>query len=592
MWWVPSGVSGRDSFMRTGSLVGRYLKVVPGRAINDRQVFDEVYLVNDDGTPWTPDQPENIADLITQDGPVKESLSATYALSLGYVFPEQHGAVGDGVTDDTAAFNAAVTAATATAKAKTIYLSAKTYKVSAAIDLKGASLIGVSRYHSTILADGTVGVLTKGPWSNGALDNDAAILYALNKSNWSVQNVGIDASWTFASGVSAVGGDRVAFQNNLVKNSGKCAFQFLGNRHDGDLPVTNSIMQGNLAEHSIWSYVMDGTNLDNSIVGNVSVNAVQRHISVDPNEAGEQNGTGTIRGLVVSANTCRGWLAAPAGKKLTGIVPDGAIATHQTITFGTITNNSVHNWGENLPAFRMINFNGVISGNFIQNDGTSPRGGIALDIKGANGLIVTGNVAMKYTTAIDLDTSPNVTVKDNRITDTTTKYVLPATLGAGTVVGPDYTTGDIGGRVNPTDQLDTGWRDVSSWIGASFELTGTRPRVHLRRVGKRVMVAVKANPAAAAVGTNRVDMKTLIQTITAQFAPDTTAQDLTIAVGQVDVGGGTIYPAYISATTDATRIYVRSTTGTWAASDSITMTASWFTTAAWPTGALPGTAVA
>lgn len=59
--------------------MGRYLKVVPGRGINTSQAFDEVYLVNDDGTPWTPDQPENIADLIDAEGPVKEALSATYA---------------------------------------------------------------------------------------------------------------------------------------------------------------------------------------------------------------------------------------------------------------------------------------------------------------------------------------------------------------------------------------------------------------------------------------------------------------------------------------------------------------------------------
>ena len=58
--------------------MGRYLKVVPGRAVNAAQSFDEVYLLNDDGTPWSPDQPENIADLIEADGPVKEALSATF----------------------------------------------------------------------------------------------------------------------------------------------------------------------------------------------------------------------------------------------------------------------------------------------------------------------------------------------------------------------------------------------------------------------------------------------------------------------------------------------------------------------------------
>ena len=57
--------------------MGQYFKVKAGRSLNDRQAFGEIYLVNDDGTPWTPDQPENIADLIEAEGPVKAALSAT-----------------------------------------------------------------------------------------------------------------------------------------------------------------------------------------------------------------------------------------------------------------------------------------------------------------------------------------------------------------------------------------------------------------------------------------------------------------------------------------------------------------------------------
>ena len=36
---------------------GNYFKVKTGRSINDRQAFGEIYLVNEDGTPWTPDNP-------------------------------------------------------------------------------------------------------------------------------------------------------------------------------------------------------------------------------------------------------------------------------------------------------------------------------------------------------------------------------------------------------------------------------------------------------------------------------------------------------------------------------------------------------
>lgn len=59
---------------------GKYFKVTPGRGIIAGQAFTEIYLVNDDGTPWSPDQPSNIAALVTDPGPVSEALNATYAL--------------------------------------------------------------------------------------------------------------------------------------------------------------------------------------------------------------------------------------------------------------------------------------------------------------------------------------------------------------------------------------------------------------------------------------------------------------------------------------------------------------------------------
>lgn len=62
--------------------MGRYLKVVPGRAVNTGQAFDEVYLLNDDGTPWTPDNPAAIAPLVSQAGPVKTALDARFVSAL------------------------------------------------------------------------------------------------------------------------------------------------------------------------------------------------------------------------------------------------------------------------------------------------------------------------------------------------------------------------------------------------------------------------------------------------------------------------------------------------------------------------------
>lgn len=63
--------------------MGRYLKVVPGRGINTSQAFDEVYLVNDDGTPWEPDAASGPDILAVGDSMTAQGYPAYLALASG-----------------------------------------------------------------------------------------------------------------------------------------------------------------------------------------------------------------------------------------------------------------------------------------------------------------------------------------------------------------------------------------------------------------------------------------------------------------------------------------------------------------------------
>lgn len=57
--------------------MGQYFKVVPGRSINTHQAFGEIYLLNNDGTPWNPDEPARLVEsLEAEASPFKAALNS------------------------------------------------------------------------------------------------------------------------------------------------------------------------------------------------------------------------------------------------------------------------------------------------------------------------------------------------------------------------------------------------------------------------------------------------------------------------------------------------------------------------------------
>lgn len=59
-------------------MAGHYFTVRPATGLDARQVRGDAYLLNPDGTPWDPDDPARLAQLVDGEGPLKEALNATF----------------------------------------------------------------------------------------------------------------------------------------------------------------------------------------------------------------------------------------------------------------------------------------------------------------------------------------------------------------------------------------------------------------------------------------------------------------------------------------------------------------------------------
>lgn len=106
---------------------------------------------------------------------------------LPYARPEQFGAIGDGVADDTAAFNDAIAALGA---GGTLQLSAKTYLITSEVSLAGKSIRGVGMASSGY----TVAIPTGGTVIKAEVGEDEAVFSqaAAHTRGWTIEGFSID----------------------------------------------------------------------------------------------------------------------------------------------------------------------------------------------------------------------------------------------------------------------------------------------------------------------------------------------------------------------------------------------------------------
>lgn len=277
--------------------------------------------------------------------------------------------------------------------------------VSAPVNMNGVSLRGLDRFHYGFFADPRVPYTT---WDigDGSHPNDLGVLYAKGKDGWFVDNVGFDAGDSYTQPLVVWGGERVEIRNCYARRVAKNGFHFMGSRNLGDVPVRYSVMRNNIVENCIWNFAIDGEAYNCKVVDNISLNALSRHVSLDPTAAPAGSGKRVNYEFEIRGNYCEGTRTAAAA--WANIPPIAAITTQShaiTCTAPTdgsgsgITSlNTIRNWGSSAHTIDHDNCSGQITDNFIISDvgGIAPS---AILIGGTNQpspTEITGNITKGY----------------------------------------------------------------------------------------------------------------------------------------------------------------------------------------------------
>lgn len=271
------------------------------------------------------------------------------------------------------------------------------YLVSAPIDTKGCSTYGQNRFRTTFLADPTV---PHSRWIVGANPNDVGLFASLDKDNITFENIEVDGQDAYVAGITFMSGDNVKVINCYIHDCSNCGLQFYGangtkyNNGSYRRPITKGVMTGNIVKRCRWNYVMDGEVYDSIIEGNISEDATNRHISVDPREASaKQNRRFTISNNIINGlyPIPQSWIDTPSVR----ITADYAIGFKEECQ-GVVTGNAISNW--NAMGIGAIYLGGVVSGNII-TDAT-----IGIDVVSAkDGLTIQTNAIYGGETGLRID---------------------------------------------------------------------------------------------------------------------------------------------------------------------------------------------
>ncbi len=369
-----------------------------------------------------------------------------------WVSVKDFGAVGDGVTDDTAAINAASLAAIG----KALYFPSGVYLVSDAINIQSNTLY---------FGDGAGSVIKSVTLASGGVVNGQRQFSAQGKTGFSILNLKFDCSGitTFLAGVRAISlidSSNYTISNCWFKTPGAavasigCSYYEVSNNyieisstdsvayHDGVIDqwegshhfnITGNIIEG--AGIGIYGILMTGTTTSNIAapchdfhVSNNSINSV-KHVGIWCNGRSGVNYNFTISNNIVDTVSHYYGIAVSDARNF-------------SVT-GNVTKNTAYNGialykeaGHGITSCH----NGTVNSNVVID---------------AN-VLLSGSLGIGAAIRVD-DQSSGITISSNRVSGTTHTYAI--FLGAGTtnneVIGYNYSTGTMGVVYNPAGATNT-----------------------------------------------------------------------------------------------------------------------------------------
>lgn len=230
------------------------------------------------------------------------SVSFNRGSLLETVYPQWWGATGDGVTDDTAAIQAAVTAAQHITYTRLVFFPFGRYRISSAIDITrrvriqgvgiGSQIFQESDEHVFDVDDDAVGVLIDNTsiqdlWlASAATSAGKALIYLHYCDSVVIRNVGM---WGSYYGIYVHGSifghfeNLYSYENNLMLGWGEYgatnqAWVYVS--EDGSAHSNANLFLNNILSYGVWGYHFDTTGAEdyNHIIGGSCDNGTNRGV--------------------------------------------------------------------------------------------------------------------------------------------------------------------------------------------------------------------------------------------------------------------------------------------------------------------------